>query len=1176
MKKIALIITLLASSIILWAQAPGSFQYQAVLRDAQGDPLTNTSATVQFSLLEGSETGNSVYSESHTVTTNSFGLINIAIGSGSSTDTFENIDWSAGSFFIKTEVDLGSGFQDFGTKQLLSVPFALYGEDADADVTNEIQSLTLTGSVLEISDGNSVDLSSLQDGSGTDDQAISLIDNILTLEDGGTVDLSAFLDDTNTQLSETEVDAFVANNGYLTEQSDNQVLSLDGNILTLENGGTVDLSAFLDDTDTNTQLSETEVDDFVANNGYLTAETDDQVISLEGNILTLEDGGTVDLSAFLDNTDTQLSEAEVDDFVANNGYLTAETDDQAISLDGNILTLEDGGIVDLSAYADNTDSQNLADVLANGADADALAISNVADPTSDQDAATKNYVDTQVAGVNLNDDGNFTIFYDPNEVLDESNDVGNSTIASGPMMGQSFVPTQTGVLSKIEANISVQFTGSLADVRIFKGNGFEGEMIHSENLPISQTAEPNPSSTFQFASEVVLTQGDVYTFGVEVTDGDEVSRSTYGTGNPYPNGSYHRDLVGEDLDRDLVFSIFIIPEKKEAMRVDDEGDLGVGITDTHPSAKVEISSTEKGLLIPRMTASERDAIVTPATGLLVYNLDDNEINKYDGSNWLGETVNTDDQDLSDVLSNGADAGSLAITNLADPTNDQDASTKKYVDTQISNSNTNEDGNFDIKAVANLEIDIDQNTGSSGAGDVNGQSFTAGITGVFVQLDLSVSSYDGGSSTITLYEGEGYTGTVIGTETVTPISYISENMTILLKKGFNVTAGSQYSIEIDFEDETTLIRYNGSDVYPGGRTIRAQALSFGDMIFTTYIGERVSAFTTNSNRIGIGNDTPDESAALDISSTKKGLLIPRMTTAQRDAISSPATGLLIYNTESNEINKYDGSNWLGEAKAFIETSNVVSGGDTDDDFVFGSTQLADDNSTFDDNSRMFFDKSKAAFRAGSASTDQWDDANVGNNSVALGVNTTASQYGAVAIGNGNDATASGAIAIGTDVDATTDYAVAIGQYNTASGLNSTALGFTTTASGSNSTSIGNNTIARGDSELAVGAYNTDYTPAFDNTDRIFVIGNGESGAESDALIVRKSGDTEIAGNLAIGTTSPAVSAALEVSSTTGGILLPRLTTTEMNAISSPVAGLMIFNTTDNKFYGYDGTSWVALH
>lgn len=58
---------------------------------------------------------------------------------------------------------------------------------------------------------------------------------------------------------------------------------------------------------------------------------------------------------------------------------------------------------------------------------------------------------------------------------------------------------------------------------------------------------------------------------------------------------------------------------------------------------------------------------------------------------------------------------------------------------------------------------------------------------------------------------------------------------------------------------------------------------------------------------------------------------------------------------------------------------------------------------------------------------------------------------------------------------------------------------------------------------------------------------------------------------IGTTTPAASALLDVTSTTKGLLIPRMTTTQMNAISSPATGLKIFNTTDSSTYDYRGTT-----
>ena len=68
-------------------------------------------------------------------------------------------------------------------------------------------------------------------------------------------------------------------------------------------------------------------------------------------------------------------------------------------------------------------------------------------------------------------------------------------------------------------------------------------------------------------------------------------------------------------------------------------------------------------------------------------------------------------------------------------------------------------------------------------------------------------------------------------------------------------------------------------------------------------------TATYAQVGVGTTTPDASSALDIASTTKGLLIPRMTEDQRNAINSPASGLMIYQTDGTVgLYFYDGSLW----------------------------------------------------------------------------------------------------------------------------------------------------------------------------------------------------------------------------------------------------------------------------
>ena len=180
--------------------------------------------------------------------------------------------------------------------------------------------------------------------------------------------------------------------------------------------------------------------------------------------------------------------------------------------------------------------------------------------------------------------------------------------------------------------------------------------------------------------------------------------------------------------------------------------------------------------------------------------------------------------------------------------------------------------------------------------------------------------------------------------------------------------------------------------------------------------------------------------------------------------------------------------------FATTANVTSNANgtiATDDFVFGSTQLANVTGTTNDDSRMFFDKSKSAFRAGYAFDDKWDDSNIGVNSIALGLNSGATELNTVAIGNSVNANRLGAVAIGYDSGVAGEYGISLGSGN----------------------------ISFAKNEVVIGSYASFDVSASTNTwvptERLFVIGNGTSlGSRSSALVMLKNGNTTLNGSLTI--------------------------------------------------------------
>ena len=122
-------------AFIARAQAPQGINYQAVVRNSQGQTLpSGVAVSMRFTIHDSTATGTPVFQETTTATTNQFGLVVHVIGS---VNNLETVNWGRGEKFLQVEVDVngGTNFTDMGTSQLMSVPYALYAGNTANGVT---------------------------------------------------------------------------------------------------------------------------------------------------------------------------------------------------------------------------------------------------------------------------------------------------------------------------------------------------------------------------------------------------------------------------------------------------------------------------------------------------------------------------------------------------------------------------------------------------------------------------------------------------------------------------------------------------------------------------------------------------------------------------------------------------------------------------------------------------------------------------------------------------------------------------------------------------------------------------------------------------------------------------------------------------------------------------------
>ena len=133
LKRILLLAALLVPCMGLLAQnAPQGFNYQCIVRDANGSPVASQMATLLFSLRTGAPNGPIAYSEKYVTPTNEYGLVNLVVGQGTPLQgTFSDINWAASAHYLSVSIETSPNvFDELGASQLMSVPYALFAQSS--------------------------------------------------------------------------------------------------------------------------------------------------------------------------------------------------------------------------------------------------------------------------------------------------------------------------------------------------------------------------------------------------------------------------------------------------------------------------------------------------------------------------------------------------------------------------------------------------------------------------------------------------------------------------------------------------------------------------------------------------------------------------------------------------------------------------------------------------------------------------------------------------------------------------------------------------------------------------------------------------------------------------------------------------------------------------------------
>lgn len=168
--RITWLLLLCSFSFIVKAQVPSQFNYQAVIRNAGGTPVVNQNISLKFTLRANAVDGTVEYVETHSVTTNNFGLVNVQVGAGTPVGTvWSNIDWKGAVQFLGVEADLtgGSTYVPLSNSKLSSVPYAVQAEHSSDNAWTATDANIQNNNTGNIGIGTAPDASAILDINST-------------------------------------------------------------------------------------------------------------------------------------------------------------------------------------------------------------------------------------------------------------------------------------------------------------------------------------------------------------------------------------------------------------------------------------------------------------------------------------------------------------------------------------------------------------------------------------------------------------------------------------------------------------------------------------------------------------------------------------------------------------------------------------------------------------------------------------------------------------------------------------------------------------------------------------------------------------------------------------------------------------------------------------------------